>query len=151
MNLTEHFSFAELIKTSHSEFMPAQEKEADEYANSLKFLCLYILEPIRRFYGKPLIITSGFRGKSLNAKIGGSPTSQHCRGEAADFIINGISNEQILEDIKSGRLCIFFGQAIKEIVGGREWTHISLGEPYRFEDKCMQIMTTTDGKNYVFV
>lgn len=44
-----------------------------------------VIEKIRQRYGKPIIISSGYRCRALNKAIGGSPTSQHCKSEACDF------------------------------------------------------------------
>ena len=44
-----------------------------------------VLQPLRDLYGKPMSINSGYRCARLNALVGGVPTSQHCKGEAADI------------------------------------------------------------------
>jgi Uncharacterized protein conserved in bacteria len=148
MKLSEHFNLKEFTATSHKELMAAQEEEVKAYIPTIKTLCLYILEPLRKFYNAPITVTSGFRGKTLNAKSGGAGTSQHCSGQAADIIIKGMSNEKIIDDLKSGRLSLHFGQAIDERVNGKEWLHISLGYPFRLDKPCMQILKTIDGRNY---
>ncbi|MDR3048695.1 MAG: hypothetical protein LBV16_02485 [Elusimicrobiota bacterium] len=99
--LNAHFTLQELTITSYVNLLTQNTKEADRFIVSLKDLCKKILEPIRVFYGKPMIITSGFRGEALNKAVGGSITSQHCRGEAADFIIPSINNMQVMKDIYS--------------------------------------------------
>ena len=53
------------------------------------------LEPIRSHFGKPFKITSGYRGPALNAKVGGSATSNHCLGCAVDGEIKGIPNYDV--------------------------------------------------------
>ena len=53
------------------------------------------LQQIRNYYGKPLIITSGFRCETHNIKVGGKEFSQHLYGNAVDFIIEGISPKEI--------------------------------------------------------
>ena len=148
MQLTRYFALEEFLKTNHAELVSAQAEEVKNYIPSLKILCLYILEHIRRFYNKPIIISSGFRGKSLNAKISGASASQHCTGQAADITVKGAATETIINDIKSGKLCIYFGQCIKESVDGKEWIHISLGYPFRIDKPNMQLLKTTDSKNY---
>ncbi|MDR3244568.1 MAG: peptidase M15 [Elusimicrobiota bacterium] len=153
-NLSEHFTLKELINTSYAQFMKEQEKEIKMFIAPLTSLCKDILEPARLFYNKPMIISSGFRGKALNKAVGGSSTSQHCRGEAADFIINGIDNKQIMRDIYDGKIInsfggrIAFGQCIHEIIKGKDWIHISLGYPYRVAEKSGEMLDTKDGKIY---
>jgi hypothetical protein len=73
--LSAHFTFGELINTSHKELIEEQKADAAHFIYALKALCKNILEPIRLFYAKPMIITSGFRGVKLNYAVGGSKTS----------------------------------------------------------------------------
>ena len=52
--------------------------------DSIKALVDEVLQPLRTAWGKPLIINSGYRCPELNREVGGAPTSQHIKGEAAD-------------------------------------------------------------------
>lgn len=95
---------------------------------SLRQLTVNILQPLRDYFGKPLIITSGYRSPLVNAAIGGSSTSQHTKGEAADFNIDGVSNEAIVQAAKDLKLP--FDQIIDEKLyrsSGRlsQWVHVS--------------------------
>ena len=56
-----------------------------EVRDAVKALTLKVLQPLRDIYGKPLEINSGYRCPKLNAEVGGVPTSQHVKGEAADI------------------------------------------------------------------
>ncbi|MDR1941021.1 MAG: hypothetical protein LBQ47_01690 [Endomicrobium sp.] len=151
MKLSPHFDLQEFLHTSRAELLASQGQEVKNYIPSLKALCLYILEPIREFYNAPVIISSGFRGKSLNTAVGGSATSQHSLGQAADITVKGIDPAQIIKDIKTKKLSFHFGQCIFEKIGGKEWVHISLGYPFRLDKPNMQILQTLDGKNYTEV
>ena len=148
MQLSKHFDLSEFLKTSHAELMPRQEEGVKNFIPSLKTLCLYILEPLRNYIGKPMIITSGFRSKELNSAVGGSITSQHCAGQAADFQIAGMTPEEILKLFLDRKITIHFGPLIKEIIGAKAWTHISLGYPFRLNKPVCQILTTDDGVTY---
>lgn len=55
------------------------------------------LQLLRDLAGKPVIITSGYRNPAYNLKVGGSPTSRHLRGEAADIQIPGLGPQQVAE------------------------------------------------------
>lgn len=81
MNLTKHFTLAELTTTSTGlrNVPPASALCA------LKALCVAVLEPWRERCG-PLRVTSGYRSAAVNAAVGGAATSQHLRGEAADVV-----------------------------------------------------------------
>lgn len=56
----------------------------------LSGLCHNVLEPLRRFAGQPIIISSGYRSPALNKAVGGVSNSQHMTGEAADIHIPSI-------------------------------------------------------------
>lgn len=81
MQITQHFTDTELTTTSTGlrNVPPASALCA------LKALCVAVLEPWRERVG-PLRVTSGYRSPDVNAAVGGSKTSQHLRGEAADVI-----------------------------------------------------------------
>lgn len=55
------------------------------------------LQQLRDMAGRPVIITSGYRNAAYNLKVGGSPTSRHLRGEAADIQVPGLSPDQVAE------------------------------------------------------
>ena len=76
------------------------------------------LDNIREFYGKPIIITSGYRCPELNAKVGGKPNSQHLKGEAADLRFD--------VDLLNCIIQFFhFDQLITEKSKNTKWIHIS--------------------------
>ena len=89
-------------------------------------LIFYVLQPLRDKIKKPIIITSGFRCKEVNKLVGGAtdargnPTSQHCKGQAADFVISGMSVNSIIEFIKKSG--IEYDQLINEY---DRWVHVS--------------------------
>lgn len=148
MPLSKHFKFSELIKTSHSEFAAEQRAEALKRWPVLLDLCNTILEPTRAILGVPMIITSGYRCLGLNQKIGGSLTSQHSAGEAADFVPVGMSVAEAFDRLSNS--AVPFGQLIFERTGKTEWVHISLGYPYRAAVKSGQVLKIIDGKS-IFV
>lgn len=150
--LSPHFTLEELINTSYTGFKTAQNEDVKEYIDNLYILCNYILEPIRQYYGLPITITSGFRGKKLNTKVGGNINSDHCRGLAADIIIKNTTVDEIFNDISKGKVNICYRQLIKEKINGKFWIHIAaLRMPYNEKDKYMQKLTTKDGKTFVEV
>lgn len=83
-------------------------------------LIVFCLQPIRDYIGKPILITSGYRNKEVNKLVGGVVNSQHTKGQAADFIINGLSVPYIIDLIKSSG--IEFDQLINEY---NRWVHVS--------------------------
>lgn len=96
---------------------------------AIKFLCAELLQPLRDALG-PVTITSGYRPPWLNRLIGGSPSSQHCFGLAADFKVHGYTPFQVCEAIAaSGRE---FDQLIHEF--GR-WTHLSISPDGQYRNQ----------------
>ena len=143
MNLSPHFTLAELTRTSSGLYNGPTITEI----NALTALCTTLLEPVRNRFG-PVSIHSGFRSAAVNAKIGGSKTSQHMKGEAADFHCPGATLEHVMRWIvvESG---LSYGQVILEghTAGEPTWIHLSLGSPWRLGSACMQALTF-DGKAY---
>ncbi|MFA5162082.1 MAG: D-Ala-D-Ala carboxypeptidase family metallohydrolase [Elusimicrobiales bacterium] len=124
--LTEHFTFFELTRTGKPGFRELNRRKAMPYVAELTGLCRLILEPVRTHYGKPVIAHSGFRCYELNKAIGGSASSQHTLGQAADFEVKGVSIDDAFNWLwkESG---IPFGQLIDERRGGSRWIHASTG------------------------
>lgn len=86
MNITEHFTFAE-FEASDTAIRLDIRNVIDTFAkrDSVVALTREVLEPLRQAYGKPMHINSGYRCPELNRAVGGSSTSQHMKGEAADI------------------------------------------------------------------
>lgn len=97
----------------------------------LMILCAYALDPLRRQVDKPLLITSGYRSPQVNAKIGGSKTSAHMTGEAADVKCPGLDAHDLVEAIRLAD--IDFDQVIAYAPsrGGHVHIGIKAGAPSR--------------------
>ena len=93
---------------------------------NLTELCTQILEPTRRNFGKPMIITSGYRSEELCVAIGSKTTSQHAKGQAADFEMIGLDNKSLAKYIKNN---LVFDQLILEFYTPNDpssgWVHCS--------------------------
>jgi hypothetical protein len=118
----------ELTRTGQTALQAANRTEAEQYRAQLTKLATDLLEPIRAKFG-PVKINSAFRGPSVNAAVGGSKTSQHMRGEAADIVAPAVSVEELHRWIcaESG---LAFGQCILEKSAPSKpfsWVHVSLG------------------------
>lgn len=131
-DVTKNFSLAELTKSdTAAKYKVSNEPSFDDVQN-LRKLAIEVLQPIRDEYGKPIIVTSGYRSKAVNdtlRRLGkqASTTSQHMKGAAAD-LVPADGNVKALfacveKMIKTGKLKV--GQLIDEY--GR-WVHVSL--PY---------------------
>lgn len=76
--------------------MPSDAERASVEWN-LQYLVGTVLDPLRKFMNMPILVTSGYRCKELNAKVGGVPHSQHIKGEAADITISGATCTDLLK------------------------------------------------------
>ena len=125
MQLTSHFSLEELTRSNK-----AYELGIDNYPSPDEVINLGILanklEEIRSALEKPIKITSGYRCIELNRAIGSSDTSQHVKGCAADFQIDGLTTVSYTHYIIGHN--IEFDQIIEEHLGGKSWVHISVPE-----------------------
>ena len=125
--LSDHFTFGELIRSETAERKGIDNSPPDYLIEKLQRLCLEILEPVRLYYGSPFRPNSGYRSPELNTEIGGSSTSQHCKAEAVDIEIAGISNYELAVWIEEN---LKFDQVILECYRQGEpnsgWVHVSL-------------------------
>jgi len=126
MQLSGHFSLSELTKSQTAERKGISNKPTLEHIENLTELCTHILEPTRRNFGKPMVITSGYRSEELCEAIGSRTTSQHAKGEAADFEMFGLDNKSLAKYIKNN---LIFDQLILEFYNQDDpssgWVHCS--------------------------
>jgi|TARA_B110000967_G_scaffold195431_1_gene224919 zinc D-Ala-D-Ala carboxypeptidase len=125
--LSDHFTFGELIRSETAERKNIDNSPPDHLIVKLQRLCSEILEPVRLHYGKPFRPNSGYRSTELNSEINGSSSSQHCKAEAVDIEIAGISNYELAVWIEQN---LEFDQVILECYRKGEpnsgWVHVSL-------------------------
>ena len=96
----------------------------DEHLKAMKFVAEKCFEPLREWYKKKIKINSFYRGLLLNKAVGGSITSQHCKGEAIDMDAGSIEENKKLFDWCKANL--EFDQLINEY--NFSWVHISYSE-----------------------
>ena len=98
-----------------------------DHIENLIHLAKTILQPVREHFGKPVMISSGYRSPALCEAIGSSAKSQHAKGEAADFEIGGVDNKELAAWISSN---CDFDQLILEFYDGVDpnsgWIHCSV-------------------------
>jgi len=121
--LSPHITLAEMTRTS----VKADNTPPPEVVENMRALCVTVLEPLRVALGRPLRINSGYRSAAVNKAVGGSNTSQHNAGEAADIEFDGFPNIALAKKIVAMKLP--FDQLICEFLvlgdpnGG--WIHVS--------------------------
>ena len=99
MSLTENFSLEELTKSQTAVRKGIDNTPGPEHQENLKSLCEMILQPIRDHFSRVVTISSGYRSPELCTAIGSKITSQHAKGQAADFEIFGVSNKELADYI----------------------------------------------------
>ncbi len=145
MNLTANFSLAEMIKSETALRHDMDNTPGETEIANLKALAENVLQPVRDHFGKGVKVNSGFRHPEVNAKVGGSKTSDHCQGQAADIEIPGVPNADLAQWIVDN---LEFRQVILEFytpgVPDSGWVHVS----YVAGDNKKQVLTATkkDGK-----
>lgn len=153
MKLSNNFTLAELCKSQTAtrkgiNNIPDTSFEKDIIEN-LQSLCKNVLQPIRDNYKLAYSPSSGYRSILLNETIGGSKTSQHCRGLAADIEIAGIPNailaQWIEDNLDYDQLILEFYKADNPSSG---WVHVSynLEETALFKNRKESL--TFDGISY---
>lgn len=123
-HLSPHFTLYELTRSGAAieNDLPNLPNATQEQA--LRNLCTQVLEPLRRRFG-PIVIASGFRTPRVNKIVGGVPNSQHCKGEAADIVVNNPERAMLMYDFI--RRHLEFDQLILEPIGSPSprWIHVS--------------------------
>ena len=126
MKLSENLDLSEITRSESAKRNGISNKPTPEHIENLKALAEKIFQPIRDHFKKPIRISSGYRSKELNAKVGGSATSQHSKGQAIDLDNDGtdITNRQIFDFVKDN---LPFDQLVYEFGDDNNpnWVHIS--------------------------
>lgn len=130
MKLSANFTLEEMLEsqTARRKGINEQFTPPEVVVANLRALCKNILQPLAEAVGKPIKISSGYRCQRLNKSVGGSTTSQHMIGEAADIqAISGMTNKQLFDKIK--QLNLPFDQLIWEFGNDKNpaWVHVSFG------------------------
>lgn len=117
----KYFTIKELTKSSTAEAKGIDNTPTQEVERNLTALVDNVLDPLRSIYGKPITVNSGYRCPELNKAVGGSATSDHVKGFAADITAGSKEeNERLFNIIKHN---FHFSQLIDE--KNFSWVHVS--------------------------
>ena len=129
MKLSENFSLEELIKSQTATRKGIDNTPSEEHQDNLKLLCTHVLQPVREHFGRVVTVSSGYRSPELCIAIGSKTTSQHAKGQAADFEIFGVSNKELADYINE---TLDYDQLILEFWNESDpnsgWVHCSYSE-----------------------
>ena len=125
IRVSKNFALSEMVKSATAERLNVDNSPSDIHLVNLTHLAIHILQPVRYQFGV-ITINSGYRSPALNAKVGGSKTSQHCNGQAADFESFSTPNPDLAKWIANN---LEFDQLILEFYDGVNpnsgWVHCS--------------------------
>jgi zinc D-Ala-D-Ala carboxypeptidase len=126
MMISEHISLSEATKSQEAVRKGIENIPTEEHLKAMRLVAEKVFEPLRKAFNKPLTISSFYRSPKLNKSIGGSETSQHCKGEAIDIDM-GDFNSDIFHWIKNN---LVFDQLIYEFGDTKNpsWVHVSYSE-----------------------
>lgn len=138
MKLSANFTLHELTKSETALRLGMENDPDDEALENLKKLVENVLQPVRDAYGRGVKVNSAFRHPDVNKAVGGSTTSDHCKGMAADIEIPGVPNAELAQWIADN---LEFRQLILEFytpgIPDSGWVHVAYNE----NDNKKQIMT----------
>lgn len=126
MNLSANFTLKELTKSYTATRLGLDNTPGEAEIESLRLLCEKVLQPVRDHFGKSVTVNSGFRSPETNQATGGSKSSDHCKGQAADIEIPGVANadlaQWIMDNCDYTQLILeFYTQGIPD----SGWVHAS--------------------------
>ena len=128
MKISTHLNLAEVTRSDSAKRHGIDNTPTAEHLENFKLLAEKVFEPIRLHFKEPIFISSGYRSKALNDFIGGSASSQHCKGQAIDIDMDGskggVTNKMVFDFIVSR---LDFDQCIHEFGtdANPDWVHVS--------------------------
>lgn len=144
MQLSPNFSLAELTASETAERHGIDNTPTPEIIENLKLLAA-ALQEVRALLGnKPIQINSGYRSPEVNAKLGSKPTSDHCKGLAADFVCASFgAPDDIVRAIMASD--IPYKQVIREF---DRWVHFAIAAPGEEPRRQALIIDKQGTRNY---
>ena len=137
VRLSENFTLQEFTKSQTAERRGFDNTPVEGHLENAKALFENVVQPVRDNFGVT-VINSGYRSGDLNYAIGGSNTSQHCKGQAVDIECPGTPNYDVAKWIEEN---LDFDQLILEFytpgIPDSGWVHVS----YKSEDNRKSVLT----------
>lgn len=141
MKLSAHFTLAELTASNTAKLRGIDNTPAPELMPRL-VLTAEMLERIRSTLGVPVIVTSAYRSRQLNAAVGGVTSSDHTQGHAADIVAPAFGTAYEVAKALAPLVSVLgIGQIILEGIKGKQWVHVSTRSP---EKASNRVITITD-------
>ena len=124
----EYFKLSEFTRSQTASELGFYNTPIESDIQNLDLLVSNILDPLRKAWGKPIIVTSGYRVPRLNEAVGGVKNSDHLYGKAADIVPKNGKFDDFAKFLKKWLRDKNFCQCIIEKKGNSRWIHISYDE-----------------------
>ena len=137
--ISKHISNKEGVYSRTALRLNIDNTPTQDHKQNMRLLAENIFEPLRKYVGKPICINSMFRSPELNKAVGGSMTSQHCKGQAMDIDdkYGHATNAEMFEFIKNN---LDFDQMIWEFGDNNnpDWVHVSYVSEEKNRNKMLK-------------
>ena len=147
MKISDHITYAEAIHSQTAKRKGIDNTPNPNQVGTMKLTAEKIFEPLRKWVGGPIKVNSFFRSAELNTAIGGSKTSQHCKGQAIDIddVYGNKTNAEMYNWIKDN---LNFDQMIWEFGTDMNpnWVHVSYVSEEDNRNKCLKAYKDDMGK-----
>tara|TARA_R100000697_G_scaffold120651_1_gene146218 strand:+ start:44 stop:505 length:462 start_codon:yes stop_codon:yes gene_type:complete len=147
MKISDHITYAEAIHSQTAKRKGIDNTPNPNQVETMKLTAEKIFEPLRKWVGGPIKVNSFFRSTELNTAIGGSKTSQHCKGQAIDIddVYGNKTNAEMYNWIKNN---LNFDQMIWEFGTDMNpnWVHVSYVSEEDNRNKCLKAYKDDMGK-----
>ena len=150
--ISEHISYKEGVYSTTALRRGIENTPNNEQLKNMETLAKEVFEPLRAYVGGPIKINSFFRSAELNKAIGGSTTSQHCKGQAMDIddTFGRMTNAEMYHFIKEH---LDFDQMIWEFGDddNPNWVHVSYVSPEKNRKKCLKAYKESGRTKYMVI
>ncbi len=147
MKISDNITYAEAIHSQTAKRRGIDNTPTAKQVEVMKITAEKIFEPLRKFVGGPIKVNSFFRSAELNKAIGGSKTSQHCKGQAIDIddVFGHKTNAEMYNWVKEN---LNFDQMIWEFGTDMNpnWVHISYVSEEDNRNRCLKAYKDERGK-----
>ena len=150
--ISKHISYKEGVYSNTALRRGIDNTPNEEQLANMKLIGEKIFEPLREYVGGPIKINSFFRSAKLNTAIGGSSTSQHCKGQAMDIddTFGYKTNAEMYYFIKEH---LNFDQMIWEFGDddNPNWVHVSYVSPEKNRNRCLKAYKENGRTKYITI
>lgn len=147
--VSEHFKYSEFVKTNHREYADKNWLEGEKFEDNIAYMARW-LEAIRKVWGKPIVINSGYRCYELNKAVGGAPSSNHRKACAVDIRCkshdDAMQMAQTILYVSAMAMCNHqlhngdFDELLVEHVNNVWWVHFAARDAWDANRRKIQLM-----------